>query len=164
MGKEVQLPLQPWVALVVIPFALLLCPIIVKLTQTTDQNGRTTYEHAGFGYPDYAQFDNTWPTWSTDYLISTVMLIESIFIYNMKTMHHRLQNLVLLLFGFFGTSTLIGGIAHHTYHGDPAQLNEVVFYLMWVTVVGCTAIAGGIQGEIGRFTHDVDIDIDLMRN
>lgn len=157
LQKEVHhyhyLPLQPWIALVVIPFALLLCPIIIYLTQTTDLNGRSTYEFAGFGYPEYAKFDNTWPTWSTDYLISLVMLIESLYIYNIKTIHVRLQNLVLILFCFFGVSTLVGGIAHHSYGGDTEELNGVMFYLMWVTVVGCTAIAGGIQGEIGEVDY-----------
>lgn len=149
---QMQVQCQPWVALVVLPFALLLCPIMVSLTQTIDHNGRPTYQYAGFAYPEHAQFDNTWLTWSTDYVISLVMLIESVYIYKMETVHRRLQKLILVLFCFFGGSTLVGGVAHHTYHGDPEQLNGLLFYLMWVIVVGCTAIAGGIQGEIGMFT------------
>jgi hypothetical protein len=143
--------LQPWVAIVALPFVLLLCYIMVYVTQKTDIEGRPTYEYAGFRYESHARFDNTWPTYSTDYVITFVLLIQGFMISKLKLedAYKPLQKLILQLLALYGGSTLVGGIAHHMYDGRVSSLNTNEFYLMWITVLGCTAVAGGCQGLIG---------------
>lgn len=141
--------IQPWSAVVAIPFVLLLSILIATITQKNDEDGRPTYEYAGFKYPQHAKFDNTWLTWSTDYLISLTLYVISLYIYRLKSAHERLKKLILILLALYGGSTLLGGMAHHMYSGDTDQLNGTAFYVMWVAVLGCTAFAGGVQGLIG---------------
>ena len=144
--------LQPWITLLVLPLVLLLCYVITSLTQGLDSEGRQTYEFAGYSYPNYAKFDNTWLTWSTDYLISLILLINILFIKSIKTENYNktLQDLIILLLSLYGLSTLVGGLAHQLYSGDTSELNSYLFYIMWVVVVGCTAVAGGVQGRLGN--------------
>lgn len=144
--------LQPWFALVVIPFVLGLCYVMACITQKVGGDGRLTYEYAGFHYEEHARFDNTWPTWSTDYIISFVLLVEGVYISGVNTVNKRLKKLIISLLFLYGGSTLIGGLAHQTYDGNVSMLNGIYFYVIWIAVVGCTAVAGGIQGLIGMTT------------
>jgi len=142
--------LQPWVALLTIPFVLSLCYAIIWMTQIVGTDGRLTYEFAGFHYKEHAKFDNTLPTWSTDYVISIVLLFQGLLISKLNTVNRRLQHLILMLLLLYGGSTFLGGIAHYNYDGDIAMLNGSKFYLIWIAVVGCTVVAGGVQGLIGN--------------
>ena len=127
-------------------FSFALSTVVVQSTQGPDGRGRWTYELADWEYPPHAMFDNTAATYVTDYMITIAMCAIVLVFVRMDTTAADMKRHSILLLLTNGLSTLIGGIAHHTYSGEVKDLNSQRFYCMWCWVVGLTVVAGVWQG------------------
>jgi len=108
-------------------------------------SGKGLYTYAGFTYGPGTEFDTTFLTWGTDYLIAVVMGRFAWNIYKC-TRNQRNARLILastLLIGSYSLSTLAGALAHHFMS---TKLNTALFRTTWRICVGSVAAAGGFMG------------------
>ena len=128
----------------------LLAVALVKcwlLTQGLGADGRSTYTWARWQYGEGSRFDNSWPTWATDYGLCALTGVQAARIRSGDDSELRSRAWVLPL--MYSASTCLGGLAHQLHDGTPDGLNTGAFRLVWTLVVGLTAAAGGVLGLIG---------------
>eukprot|EP00747_Dinoflagellata_sp_TGD_P222337 gnl/TRDRNA2_/TRDRNA2_94051_c0_seq1.p1 gnl/TRDRNA2_/TRDRNA2_94051_c0~~gnl/TRDRNA2_/TRDRNA2_94051_c0_seq1.p1 ORF type:complete len:318 (+),score=26.61 gnl/TRDRNA2_/TRDRNA2_94051_c0_seq1:79-1032(+) len=118
------------------------------LTRGIGRDGRLTYVPAKWRYDKTAKFDNSWPTWSTDYVIAALMTYQLQWLWR-ASKPSRLRIPVALLLFFYWIATTLGGLAHQLHDGTHFALNRAAFRVPWAAVVGATAMAGMCQGMIG---------------
>lgn len=101
---------------------------------------RTYYQYS------IQRFDNTWPTFVTDYGLTLHMCYG---IYRlMKCERSELRNFSAALLLFYAISVTVGGISHQ-FFTSVDMMNTIMFRLMWSVVVGTVTSAGGFLGSIG---------------
>lgn len=129
----------------------LLAVALVKcwlLTQGLGADGRSTYTWARWQYDEGSRFDNTWPTWATDYALCALTGVQAARIRSGGG-DSELRSRAWVLLLMYSASTCLGGLAHQLHDGTPDGLNTGAFRLVWTLVVGLTAAAGGALGLIG---------------
>lgn len=118
-----------------------------------------TYVPAAYEYDsEHTQFDNTYWTYGTDYLLVVVMTILAVRCLlakapdgdaakNKASLRLRLYSAALLL--CYAISTFAGGYAHQTFT-DLESLNTTPFRFVWIICVGNVSFASCYMGLIGR--------------
>lgn len=105
----------------------------------------TTYIRSWYSY-SVQRFDNTWPTYVTDYGLTLHMCIG---IYRLlKCERSELRDFSASLLLFYAISVTVGGISHQNFT-SVEKMNTLAFRLMWSVVVGTVTGAGGFLGSIG---------------
>lgn len=122
------------------------------LTQGLGANGKATYISAMWQYVPESRFDNTWPTYLTDYLL-TAMCFNQCRVLLTSCEKSVLRDRIAGILVLYGVSTLVGGLAHQFYDGNFANLNTTLFRLSWSIVVGTVAAAGAFMGSVGTELH-----------
>jgi hypothetical protein len=134
---------------VILVVNLILCWV---LTQGWGANGRATYVSAMWQYVPESRFDNTWPTYLTDYFL-TAMCFTQCWMLLTSAPKTVLRDRIAGILVLYGVSTLVGGLAHHFYDGNFENLNTMLFRLSWSIVVGTVAAAGALQGLVCTELH-----------
>ena len=121
------------------------------VTVGVSSDGAKTFVHAYWLYPQEAAFDNSWPTWSTDYLLALICcyFIRAVERADSKHPPSHLRIHATQLFKLYALSVFLGGAVHQQHSGNLSELNSLRFRIAWTIVVGATAAAGGCFGAIG---------------
>ncbi|GMH72127.1 hypothetical protein TrRE_jg12784 [Triparma retinervis] len=106
----------------------------------------TTYVRSWYSY-SVQRFDNTWPTYVTDYGL-TLQMCVGIYMLLKCERNLRLRNAAIGLLLLYAVSVTAGGISHQTFT-TVEEMNTQAFRLMWSVVVGTVTAAGGFLGSIG---------------
>mmetsp|Transcript_20100 Transcript_20100/g.46846 ORF Transcript_20100/g.46846 Transcript_20100/m.46846 type:complete len:403 (+) Transcript_20100:104-1312(+) len=124
--------------------------ILTLLANTLGDDARQTCVWAGRQYSEGARFDNTWPTYCSDYAIALLCAAQALW-------HHRqqkpsitlqLRHRVVLLLVLYSACMALAGALHHRHDGSQADLNSLLFRSGWTIVVLLTAMSGVALGLI----------------
>lgn len=121
---------------------------LISATQLTDPFGYPVYVAVRWVYPPHARFDNTAWTYGTDYAITAVTFYLASLMWMEWRRWDTLRACSIGIMLLDGTSTLIGGAAHHVYSGIATDLNSTTFRVTWTVVVGLTAVTGSVIGYL----------------
>mmetsp|Transcript_1092 Transcript_1092/g.2637 ORF Transcript_1092/g.2637 Transcript_1092/m.2637 type:complete len:355 (+) Transcript_1092:95-1159(+) len=119
--------------------------------------GPELYTMVNFNYQHPVKFDDTWPTYVTDYLLSIIMTFFALAILSEKRtpQNARLMATSSALLFSYSISTFAGAICHHFL---AHSLHKLQFRLMWNVCVGAVAVAGGIMGEAASAIARLPLD------
>jgi len=139
--------------------ALTMLAIFLLLQNTLGDDARRTCVWAGRHYKEGARFDNTWPTYCSDYAIAVLCAAQAWWHASCNKTMSRLRSRVVLLLLSYSSCMALAGALHHRHDGTQADLNSWLFRVGWTCVVFLTSMAGVVMGliacELLRALHGV---------